>query len=57
MPPKRHTTMSPKRAARYTGKSRFALDLLVRQGKLTISRTPAGLRRYKIADLNKLRRQ
>jgi len=51
-----HDTMSAREAARYLRVTQFTLSKLARQGKLPRYRTPGGQVRYKIADLNRLRR-
>lgn len=55
MPPKTHSTMNARDAAKYLRVSRFTLSKLAKQGKLTSYRTPGGQTRYSIRELSRLR--
>ena len=53
----KHECLGPKAAAQYLDVSRVGLALLEKTGKLPSYRTGSGNRRYKLADLNRIRRE
>ena len=52
-----HEYLGPKAAAQYLGVSRIRLALLEKTSKLQSYRTGSGNRRYRLLDLNRVRRE